>query len=79
MTIRNIVIGSRRTSVRLESAFWAALQDIAQQQQRTVNRIVTEIAGRRREYSLASAIRVYVLEYYQAQGGLPEPQQSPHS
>jgi len=65
-TIRNIVIGSRRTSVRLEAVFWVALHDIAEQQQRTVHQIVTELASHRLESSLASAIRVYVLVYYQA-------------
>lgn len=45
-------MGSRRTSVSLEAVFWVVLQEIAKQQQRTVNRIVTEIASRRPEFHL---------------------------
>ncbi len=65
-------MGSRRTSVSLEAVFWVVLKDIAKQQQRTVNRIVTEIASRRPESTLASAIRVYVVEQLSRSTGTVE-------
>ena len=66
LVIRNVVVRGRRTSVRLEPAMWDALQEIVSLQGRTVNQLVTEIDRHRREASLTSAIRVYIVEFYRA-------------
>jgi predicted DNA-binding ribbon-helix-helix protein len=63
--LKNILVGSRRTSIRLESYIWDALYDICAREQRSIQDICTEIAhdpnGHR---SLTSAVRLYVLNYF---------------
>src|SRR5207302_10870605 len=61
---RNIWIGSHRTSVRLEPAMWAALNDIAVERGKTVHDVILEIHRARIATSLTAAIRVYIVEYY---------------
>ena len=63
---RSVIIASHRTSVSLEPEFWAALKDIAQRRDKSINELVTEIDGQRRG-NLSSALRVYVLTYLQGQ------------
>jgi predicted DNA-binding ribbon-helix-helix protein len=58
---RNIWIGSHRTSVRLEPAMWAALNDIAVERGKTVHDAVLEINRGRKGISLTAAIRVYIV------------------
>ncbi len=57
-------IAGHRTSISLEDAFWAALRDIAREEQRPVGDIVAEIDEARGASGLSSAIRVYVLSRY---------------
>jgi predicted DNA-binding ribbon-helix-helix protein len=66
LAIHNVVVAGRRTSVRLESVMWEALQDIARRRQMTVHDLVTEIERRRTESSLTAAIRVYIVNFYRA-------------
>jgi len=66
LALRNIVVGSKRTSVRLEPAIWVALNEVARQQRRTLRCLVTEIDNQRQESSLTAAIRVYVVEFYRS-------------
>lgn len=66
LVIRNIVVGGRRTSVRLEPAMWDALHEIMQRQQVTVHDLVTEIDRERTASSLTAAIRVYIVDFYRA-------------
>jgi predicted DNA-binding ribbon-helix-helix protein len=61
---RNIWIGSHRTSVRLESAMWAALNDISAERGKTVHDVIFEIDRGRKGVSLTAAIRVHIVEYY---------------
>lgn len=63
---RSVIIASHRTSVSLEPEFWAALKEIAQRRDKSINELVTEIDGQRRG-NLSSALRVYVLTYLQGQ------------
>ncbi len=60
---RSVVVSGHRTSVSLEPAFWAALQEIAAARGVSVNRLIGEI-DRRRRGNLSGAIRVYVLEHF---------------
>ena len=45
---RSVIIAGHRTSVSLEPEFWAALKDIAQRRNVSINELVTEIDGQRR-------------------------------
>jgi predicted DNA-binding ribbon-helix-helix protein len=56
----------RRYSVRLEPAFWAALEASAERRRLRVNRLVAELAGRLdADGNLASTLRVYCLRELQ--------------
>jgi len=57
---RSIVIAGHATSVSLEEEFWAALKDIADARQCSINRLVAEIDSGR-DGNLSSALRVFVL------------------
>jgi predicted DNA-binding ribbon-helix-helix protein len=69
--IRNIRVNHRRTSVRLEDGFWAALEEIATQENMSVHDIATTVAKVRsyREnaiVNLSSALRLFTLTYYRS-------------
>lgn len=60
---RSLTLQGHRTSVSLEEAFWIEFRHIAETQGKSVNALAAEIDARRTPPgSLASAIRVYVLE-----------------
>ena len=61
---RNVTVAGRRTSVRLESAMWDALSEIARREGRTINEICTRVDKRRKESTLTSGLRVYILNYF---------------
>lgn len=63
---RSLTLKQHRTSVSLEDEFWRAFRDIAKEQGRPLNGLAAEIDETRgMETGLASAIRLYVLAYYQ--------------
>ena len=63
---RSLTLKGHRTSVSLEDAFWRAFRDIAQEEDKPINQLAAEIdADRGLDLGLASAIRLYVLRYYQ--------------
>ena len=68
---RNIMVGARRTSIRLEPEMWAALLDIARRESQTIHGLATLVAASKKpETSLTAAIRVFCLAYYRnAVGG----------
>jgi predicted DNA-binding ribbon-helix-helix protein len=63
---RSIVIAGHKTSVSLEAAFWTALKDIAAGRQQTMSDLVGAIDAERKQGNLSSAIRLFVLDHYQA-------------
>jgi predicted DNA-binding ribbon-helix-helix protein len=63
---RSIVIAGHKTSISLEDAFWKALKDIALAQGTTLSDLVATIDSQRRHGNLSSAIRLFVLEHFQA-------------
>jgi predicted DNA-binding ribbon-helix-helix protein len=67
---RSIVIAGHKTSVSLEDAFWQALKDIAIARHLTLSDQVALIDAERRHGNLSSAIRLFVLEHYQARGSI---------
>ena len=63
---RNVTVGDRRTSMRLERAMWDALHEICRREGKGLNELVTDIDAQRTESSLTAAIRVYLLRYFSA-------------
>ena len=60
---KSITIKKHRTSLSLEKEFWDALKIIAKKQKCSLENLVTEIDTNRKA-SLASSIRVYLIEFY---------------
>ena len=60
---RSITIKKHRTSLSLEKEFWDALKIIAKEQKCSLESLITEIDTNRKT-SLASSIRVYLIEFY---------------
>ncbi|MGD0024435.1 MAG: ribbon-helix-helix domain-containing protein [Xanthobacteraceae bacterium] len=75
---RSIVIAGHKTSVSLEDAFWKGLKDIAAGRRTTLSDLVAAIDSQRRHGNLSSAIRLFVLDHYQARtNGYGESAQTP--
>lgn len=67
---RSLTLRGHRTSVSLEDAFWIAFREIAAAQGKPLNQLAAEIdEARGVESGLASAIRVYVLNWYRGRAG----------
>ncbi|NOD33945.1 MULTISPECIES: ribbon-helix-helix domain-containing protein [unclassified Ruegeria] len=63
---RSLTLKGHRTSVSLEDEFWRAFRDIAAEKSIPINVLAAEIdVERDPETGLASAIRVFVLKWYQ--------------
>lgn len=62
---RSITIAGHATSISLEAPFWDAIRDIASQQDISTQELIAEIDNSKRMASLSSAIRVYILSWYQ--------------
>lgn len=63
---RSVRISGHQTSVTLEQAFWDVLRNIAAEQGRSLNSLISEIDAKN-SGNLSSAVRVYVLRYLQDQ------------
>jgi len=64
---RSLTLKGHRTSVSLEDEFWQAFRDIAKTKGIAINALAAEIdVDRNPEVGLASAIRVFVLNWYRA-------------
>ncbi|WP_158284552.1 ribbon-helix-helix domain-containing protein [Azospirillum sp. TSO35-2] len=62
---RTIPLPNRRARLRLESAIWSGLDDIARKERRPVQELCRDVdATRPSSTPLTSAIRSYVLDYY---------------
>jgi len=62
------VLAGHKTSVSLEDPFWEGLKDIAKDQRKTLSDLVGSIDTNREHGNLSSALRLFVLNHYQAQG-----------
>ena len=60
-------IARHKTSVSLEDAFWEGLKDIAKTKRKTLSDLVSGIDLDRERGNLSSALRLFVLNHYQAQ------------
>ncbi|MCH9824102.1 ribbon-helix-helix domain-containing protein [Lentibacter algarum] len=64
---RSLTLRGHRTSVSLEDEFWRAFRDIAARKNKPINELAAEIdEARGVESGLASAIRLYVLAYFES-------------
>ncbi len=63
---RNVTIGRRRTSLRLEPAMWDALEEICRREEMNQHDLCERIDERRRASSLTAAIRVFIVNYFRA-------------
>ncbi len=66
---KNVNIGRRRTSLRLEQEFWEALMDICARESLTIHQLCTLVDQRRHGSSRTSAIRAFVITYFRAVAG----------
>jgi predicted DNA-binding ribbon-helix-helix protein len=63
---RSIVLAGHKTSVSLEDPFWKGLKEIAQSRRATLSDLVASIDTERQYGNLSSALRLFVLNHYQA-------------
>ena len=61
----SVYIRRSKVTISLEPGVWQAVQEIAAEQGKTVNELVTEIE-RTRTVGPSTAIRVYIIDYYRA-------------
>lgn len=66
---KNVNVGRRRTSLRLEREFWEALMDICARESLTIHQLCTLVDERRHGSSRTSAIRAFVVTYFRAVAG----------
>ena len=62
---RSVVISGRKTSVSVEDEFWCGLKEIAFARNIKLGILVSEIDSTRQHANLSSAIRLFVLDFYQ--------------
>jgi len=62
-SIRNVVVDGRRTSFRLEKAFWDAIEDFASEKGITRHQLIAEACENQERdgVSMSSAVRVYLI------------------
>lgn len=64
---RSLTLSGHRTSVSLEDEFWISFREIAEKRGQPINALAAEIdATRGPDIGLASAIRLFVLDYYKS-------------
>lgn len=59
-----MVVGSKRTSMRLEPQMWEAMEFVARREGVTVNQLCTRIDQKRRGIGLTSATRIFLISYF---------------
>jgi predicted DNA-binding ribbon-helix-helix protein len=62
---RTITINGHKTTVSLEEAFWTSLKEIAATKNLRASILVEAISGKSETSNLSSAIRLYVLDFYE--------------
>ena len=65
-TVPTVVLAGHKTSVSLEDAFWRGLKDIATNRRMTMSDLVSSIDLDRQQGNLSSALRLFVLNHFQA-------------
>ena len=60
---KNVWIGKRRTSIKLEPVFWDTLDRVCARERMSIHDICTSVHERDSGYGLTGAIRVFLLTY----------------
>jgi len=61
---RNVTISGRRTSLRMESETWQALEEICAREGKSLHQVCTMIEERRSVSNRTSAVRAFIIAYY---------------
>ncbi len=64
MLTRNVVIQEKRTTIRLESAVWEALDELCMRERVSRHELCTRIEAKRSGVNRAQAVRAAVVNYY---------------
>ena len=64
---RSVIVGKHKTSVSLEGEFWTGVKEIAASRRITCSTLLSELNEHRQSANLSSAIRLFVLQFYQEQ------------
>ena len=64
---RSVVLAGNKTSLSLEDEFWKGLREIARGRGETLSHLITAIDDHRQHTNLSSAVRLFVLGFYQEQ------------
>lgn len=67
--IRNVRVGARRTTLRLENVFWDAFDALCAREQVSVDSVLTDLEAERDSEALTSMVRSYVIAYWRRQAG----------
>ncbi len=63
---RNVTINGHRTSLRLQSEMWEAIDEICRRERLSIHEFCSRIAQQRASRSLTSEVRVFTMSYYRA-------------
>jgi predicted DNA-binding ribbon-helix-helix protein len=66
---RSLSLFGHRTSISLEEPFWLALQQIACEEKKSLQKLIENIDEQTKGSNLSSRLRVFVLNYYKALSG----------
>jgi len=69
--IRNVRVGARRTTLRLEGAFWDAFDALCARENTTVDRVLSGLESEREGEALTSTVRSYLIAYWRRCAGEP--------
>lgn len=61
---KNVSVKGHRTSLRLESEIWAALDEICRIEGLTLHQLCTRIDGARDGLNRTSALRTFIVQYF---------------
>jgi predicted DNA-binding ribbon-helix-helix protein len=64
---RSVVLAAHKTSVSLEDEFWKGLREIATARKITLSEFIASVDLTRCRGNLSSALRLFILEFYQDQ------------
>lgn len=62
---RSVALEHHKTSVCMEKEFWDCLGEIAKERRMPLTKLISKIDTARTHNNLSSAIRLYVLDFFQ--------------
>jgi predicted DNA-binding ribbon-helix-helix protein len=67
LALKNIKIGNRRTSIRLEPLMWAGLADVACREKLDIHQLCTFVAATKHgDLAFTTALRVFLFSYFRS-------------